>query len=177
LLVEKPAADIVPVADEPAATEPSVVHTEPLRGSTSEPQEEDTVSLSPVPVVDAEPPSPALPVIEEIHDSQVEAVETHSEPLSPDVKAELPAAPASVILSGETPGPSVLQTIIQASSTEHDISSNGSLSNDVDNVTHEKAHTGSDPVAPPGLYATLTPEKESSDSNDNSQENGHLVDS
>ncbi|KAK0216541.1 hypothetical protein EDD85DRAFT_435586 [Armillaria nabsnona] len=173
LLVEKPAADMVPVADEPAATEPSVVHTEPLRESTSEPQEEDTVSLSPVPVVDAEPPSPAFPVIEEIHDSQVEAVETHSEPLSP----ELPPAPASVILSGETPGPSVLQTIIQASSTEHDILSNGSLSDDVDNVTHEKAHTGSDPVTPPGLYATLTPEKESSDSNDNSQENGHLVDS
>ncbi len=127
MLVKKPAADIVPVADEPAATEPSVVHTEPLRESTSEPQE-DTISLSPVPVVDAEPPSPAFPVIEDPRFS-VEAVETHSEPLSPDVKAELPPAPASVILSGETPGPSVLQTIIQASSTEHETLSNGSLSN------------------------------------------------
>ncbi|KAK0436021.1 hypothetical protein EV421DRAFT_1833687 [Armillaria borealis] len=182
LLVEKPAVDIVPVADEPTATEPSVVHTEPLRESTSEPQEKDTISLPPVPVVDAEPPSPAFPVIEEIREPQVEA---HSEPLSPDVKAELPPAPASVILSGETPGPSVLstQTIIQASSTEHDILSNGSLSNDVENVAHEKAHTGSDkvessdPVTPPGLYTTLTPEKESNDSNDNSQENGHLLDS
>ncbi|SJL06939.1 uncharacterized protein ARMOST_10281 [Armillaria ostoyae] len=174
LLVEKPAVDIVPVADEPAATEPSVVHTEP--------QEKDTVSLPPVPVVDAEPPSPAFPVIEEIHEPQVEA---HSEPLSPDVKAELPPAPGSVILSGETPGPSVLSTqaIIQSSSTEHDILSNDSLSNDVENVAHEKAHTGSDkvessdPVTPPGLYTTLTPEKESNDSNDNSQENGHLLDS
>lgn len=182
LLAEKPVVDIVPAADEPAATEPSIVHTEPLRESTSEPQEKDAVSLSPVSVVDTEPPSPAFPVIEEIHNTQAESL---SEPLSSDVKAELPPAPASIILSGEAPSPSLLstQTIIQASSTEHDVLSNGTLSNDITNVTHEQARIGSDkvapsdPVTPPGLYTTLTPEKESNDSSDTPQENGHLLES
>ncbi|KAK0502527.1 hypothetical protein EDD18DRAFT_695372 [Armillaria luteobubalina] len=159
-LVEKPVLDIVP------ATEPSI-HTEPLRESTFEPQKMDTVSLSPEPVVDPEQPSPAFSTIENTHNPQVESLGGLP---SPDVKAEHPPAAANIILSGEAPSPSVMstQTIIQPSL------------NDVANIAHEEAHIGSDkvapsdPVTPPGLYTTLTPEKES---NGNSQENGHLAES
>ncbi|KAK0218977.1 hypothetical protein IW262DRAFT_1298085 [Armillaria fumosa] len=129
LLVEKPVVDIVPAATEPR------VHTKPFRESTSELQKTDSVSLSPVPVV------------EDNHNPQVESL---NEPLSPDVEEEFPLAPASIVLSGEAPSPSVLstQTMIQASSTEHNALSNGGLSNDVANVAHEEAHIGSDKVAP-----------------------------
>ncbi|KAG7442065.1 uncharacterized protein BT62DRAFT_955226 [Guyanagaster necrorhizus] len=125
-LVEQLAVDVAPVLDEPSAAELSVVYTEPLHESTSEPQEEDTVPLPPLLVVEADPvlvaPPLALSVVEEVRESQLTE---HGEISSPDVKAELPPSGPHAVLSI-----SEVQTIKQASSMEHDAipSSNGSLS-------------------------------------------------
>ncbi|KAL0566441.1 hypothetical protein V5O48_015574, partial [Marasmius crinis-equi] len=79
-------------------------HTEPLHDTSAE-AGDDAVTLPPVPLVEAEIIPPAEPTALPDHPVQESAVP----PADPGSATEesLPPAPASVVLSGDTPGPEI----------------------------------------------------------------------